>query len=65
MKLFVVGEESSDPKKWSIWSEYALVIAESANEAEKMVKGSPATEIPIEKPVILVQMTEPNWGEDL
>ena len=65
MKLFVVGETSPDPEKWSIWSEYALVLAESSAEAEKMTNNSPATEIPLDKPLYLVQITEPSWGDDV
>lgn len=66
MKLYVCGETSPDPEKWSIWSEYALVLAASPEEAAKLSERTPVTEIPLDKPLYLVGMTEPtNWGDDL
>jgi hypothetical protein len=54
LKLFVVGESSSDPATWSKWGGRAIVIAHDAEEAYGMVEGfSGVTEIPLDKPVIL------------
>lgn len=66
-KLYVVGENTPDPEKWSIWSEYALVLADSPEQAQELSdrKGEPVCEIPTDKPLYLVGITEPNWGEDL
>jgi hypothetical protein len=65
MKLYVVGESTPDPEKWSMWSEYALVIASSEEEARKLAgKDAVVQEIPMDKPLFLVGMTAPNWGED-
>lgn len=67
MRLFVVGESSPDPDKWSIWSEWSLVIAEDADGARKIAEepNSDVCEIPMDKPLRLVTMTEPNWGENI
>lgn len=67
MKLFVLGETSSNPDDWSIWSEWWLVIAESPEKALEMAEGrhSQVTEIPMDRALIVATMTEPNWGEDL
>lgn len=67
LKLFVVGEASPDPKTWSQWSEYALVIAADADEARRIAgrHGDLVSEIPMDKPTYLVGMTEPDWGEDI
>lgn len=66
-KLFVVGETSPNPKDWSIWSEYVLVLANSPNEALRLSdrQGEKVTEIPMDKSVVLVSMSEPDWGRDL
>lgn len=67
LKLFVVGESSPDPEKWSIWSEWALVVAESEDAARKMDgrDEKAVTEVPMDKPLYLVKMPEPAWGDDL
>ncbi len=68
MKLYVVGEKSANPDDWSIWSEHAIVIAESEGHALIMTDSdasTPVTEIPMDKPLYLVQDTEPSWGDDL
>jgi hypothetical protein len=67
-KLFVVNEDSPDPRKWSCWSEPAIVIASDIDAARMMVNGlatGPACEIPMDRAVILMQKSEPNIGEDL
>jgi hypothetical protein len=52
LKLFVVGEQSSDPDRWS--GEHAFVIAHDAEEASAMVDySSPVTEMPMDKPMVL------------
>ena len=66
MKLWVVGENSPNPEEWSIWSEYSLVVAGTAEQACELVgRRAPATEIPLVKAQVLVKMSEPDWGEDL
>lgn len=68
LKLYVVGELSSNPDDWGEWSEYALVIAESPRQAIELSghpKDSPVAEVDMSKPTLLVQMSEPKWGEDL
>jgi hypothetical protein len=66
MKLYVVGEDTADPDQWSQWSEYALVIAEDEQKAiELSGRHGPATEIPMDRPLYLVGMTEPNHGDDI
>lgn len=67
-RLWVIGEKSPNPEDWSIWSEYALVIARCAEEARSVGDASdldPVTEVPLTRPVLLVQLTEPNWGLDI
>jgi hypothetical protein len=51
LKLFVVGESSTDPKKWGA-NRRAFVIAESPEAAEKM---SPYTN----GSIVEITMTEP------
>lgn len=66
MKLFVVGETSPDPKDWSIWSEFQIVIAGSPEQALEMTgRTGDVTEVPMNRPLIVAAMTEPNWGDDL
>lgn len=65
MKLWVVGETSPNPEEWGIWSEFAIVVAETAEQACELGDGTPATEIPIDKAQRLVKMPEPAWGDDL
>ncbi len=66
MKLYVVGESSANPDDWSVWTEWALVIAPDANEALRLAeRAGPVTEIPMDAPLHLVRMPEPNWGADV
>ena len=74
LKLWVVGEDTPDPKKWSIWSEYVLVIAADEAEARRIAECDPTEsvykmesvcEIPMDKPLCLVRMAEPSWGDDI
>lgn len=65
MKLFVTGETLPDPAKWSIWSEWSLVIANDLDDAMKITGDATGCEIPMDKPLHLVQMPEPNWGDDI
>ena len=68
LKLYVVGETTADPKEWSMWSEYALVIAANETDARRIAeRGDDASlaEIPMDKPLFLIGMTEPNHGDDI
>lgn len=68
MKLYIVGEYSSDPENWSAWSEWSLVIAESPEQARKLANAGDSeivTEIPMNKAVLLYTMPEPRMGDDL
>ena len=68
LKLFVCGEKTADPEKWSKWSEVALVIAETPEKALEMTAEfgySVATEIPMDKPLFICKQSEPNHGEDI
>ena len=68
MKLFVIGSKSPNPEYWSRWDEVALVIADTVEEAKELTsKGNfeESCEIPLDKAQLLIQMTEPNMGEDL
>jgi hypothetical protein len=52
MKLFVVGEASSDPKKWSS-QERLFVVAETAGDAERLTNfTSIISEIKMDHPVV-------------
>lgn len=66
LKLFVVGESSSDPSKWSAWSELSLVIATTPEDAARLAarSGDVTTEVPLDRAGVLVTMPEPNHGED-
>jgi hypothetical protein len=51
-RLFVLGQESSDPDNWI--GDRAFAIARSAEEASALVDfSSTATEIPLDKPILL------------
>lgn len=67
MKLYVVGESSPDPDKWSCWHEPALVIANGEDHAFSLlgVEKGPICEVPLDKGVVLMQMPEPSMGRDL
>lgn len=66
MKLFVAGETSPNPDDWSIWSEWSLIIAETAEEASKLDGlNRSCVEVTMQKAMVLVTMPEPNWGSDL
>ena len=67
-KLYVVGEETSDPENWSVWSEYALVIATDEADARRLAGQGDAicvTEILMDRSIHLVSMHEPNHGNDI
>jgi hypothetical protein len=65
MKLFVVGEDSPDPRKWSGWSGWSLVIAADEAQAISLADGvGPATAIPMDAPLYIMSAPEP-WGEDV
>ena len=66
-KLYVVGEDDPDPETWSIWSEYALVIARDKEEALKLLGelASEVHEVKLDSPKVLVVQPEPNWGSDI
>lgn len=67
MKLFVIGEDTPDPDKWSIWSGWRLVLAPDLEAALALVDRASeiACEIPMDKPLVLAAMQEPNWQDDL
>jgi hypothetical protein len=72
MKLYVVGESTPEPAKWSIWSEWSLVLAGSpedalrvAGDAKGYTTNREVCEIPMDKPMHLVTMPEPSWGDDI
>ncbi len=68
MKLYVVRESTPDPDKWSMWSEWSLVIAADETQARQLTDEgphTPACEIPLSKAMHLVTMSEPNHGEDI
>ena len=52
MKLFVSGESSPDPDQWA--RRPALIIASSAEEALELSDYSIVTEIPMDKPTLLI-----------
>jgi hypothetical protein len=56
LKLFVLGEISSDPSKWDGYGSRALVIAHDATEAEMLVSeiSGPALEIPLNAPQLVL-----------
>lgn len=56
LKLFVVGESSSNPNDWSEWGDRALVMARTESEALQMAGdlcGGPVAEVICEKPMLL------------
>jgi len=56
LKLFIVGEPSPDPDKWSELRSWGLVIAHTPEEALKLSAeygGEPVTEIPFDEPKVL------------
>lgn len=68
MKLFVVGETEGIPEAWSIWSEFHLVVAETASEAVRMIgepEGYPVCEVEMTEPAILYSQSEPSWDRDI
>jgi len=67
-KLFVVGNSSPSPDDWSIWNEVAIVIAKDEAEARGLADVcslGEVAEIPLDGPKLLIQESEPNWGDDL
>lgn len=67
MKIWVVGENTPNPKKWSIWSEVGIIIAETKEDALRLDGrgNSQACEIPMNEEQVLIQLHEPDFGEDL
>lgn len=81
MKLFVVGNKSSNPDDWSIWDEIKIVIAENEKRAievayglepgklaeigSALLSGTLVAEIKLDKEQLLISQSEPGWGEDL
>ena len=61
MKLFVVGEDSPDPKTWSRWGRQSIVIAADAKDALKVAgvpPGQPVAEIPMDKPLQIARVMD-------
>lgn len=68
LKLYVVGETSSNPDDWSCWNELQLVIAQNPEQARKLcefARHQPVTEILFDKPKYLIGKSEPNHGADI
>jgi hypothetical protein len=66
LRLFVVGESSTDPERWNEYGSRAIVIAHDAEEANKLLeeKGSSLiTEIKLNCETPKVLMYEENHGE--
>ena len=53
LKLFVLGQKSSNPDDWDAWRDTAIVVAYSAEEALAICPFKPATEIVLTRPMIL------------
>ena len=69
LKLYVVGNTSSNPNDWSEWDEIALVLAETSEQALTLTKYpfKDVVEIPITgEAKLLYQTPSPElwWGED-
>ncbi len=66
LKLFVVGEASGDPWTWSSWHRYAIVIADSKEQARTFSGRifGPVSEIDMTKPQIVTFEHESSWDED-
>jgi ribonuclease H / adenosylcobalamin/alpha-ribazole phosphatase len=54
LKLFVVGESSGDPDKWSDLGGYSIIIAANKEQAERLSSWpGPVCEIPMTAPCVL------------
>ena len=60
-RLFVVGEDSADPGEWSEGNDHAIVVATDESEATKLaaMPGRVATEIPLDRPIVLATFESP------
>ena len=61
MRLFVVGESTPDPRKWSSQTEYALVIAANTRQAcviAHVSENEPVCEIPLSQPLFLMRVMD-------
>ena len=68
MKVFVVGESSPNPADWSNWDEYAIWMAESADDVRRegeYEEYETVTEVKVSTATLLCQIFEPNIGPDL
>jgi hypothetical protein len=55
LKLFVVGESSDDPERWDgSYGSRAIVIARDGPEAEMLAERRPATEIRMDRPMLVL-----------
>lgn len=65
--LFVVGESNPNPAEWSRWSEWALVVARTAEEARTIADRpvEPCCPVSMTKASHLVTIPEPRMGDDL
>jgi hypothetical protein len=53
MKLFVIGQISSDPDEWDSLLGLQLILADSREQAETMTDYGSAIEVAIERPAVL------------
>lgn len=67
MKIYVAGVDSSNPEQWSMWDEYALILAENIKQVESLTSFRPIHEIESDKPMILANIFSPDdfMGADL
>ncbi len=61
LKLFVVGQKSSDPGEWSPLSDYAIVLASDKDEAIRLsqLPSNAVAEIPLSIPMVLSVVESP------
>jgi hypothetical protein len=58
LKLFVLGQTSSDPEKWNRYQGWSLVLARDAQEALSMDDAhSIATEVVADEPIVLCYLS--------
>jgi hypothetical protein len=56
LRLFVVGESSSDPEKWTLYGRRALVVAASLEDAIAQVDfASFGAEVSFDRPMVLCE----------
>ena len=67
MDIYVCNDwaMSPNPKEWSPWDEFILVLAKNEKEAKCMSDCEYAVKVDKTKPCILAIVNEPAWGEDL